>query len=250
MRESRQRFRAANAEWKQWRDLGYRSTQVGDLPELKSSSALTACLTSYLPDRSHSDQYQFPDRAAAVGFSENHQNIVIHRLRAAFASISGERSLAMGWVELADGRSLLLFRQIRDDCAIFFLLRHRVTGLVVSLISQRWILCNRRCVSNGKSDYASAEEAYKAMGSEAQKNATKRNDPEWGTLGVWSWVSSYQNNGPPDNADAESELDYYEKLVHVDTVKESHQKQPIPPTHTQVPVSGSDANTSPPRDFL
>jgi hypothetical protein len=176
-----------------------------------------------LPDRSRSDQYQLPDRAAAARFSEHHQNIIFHLVREAFESISGERSLAIGWVEFSDGKALLLFRQIRDDCAIFFLLRHRVTGSVVNLISQRWILCNRRCVSNGKSDYASAEEAYKAMGSEAQKNVIKREEPEWGTLGVWHWVSNYQSNGPPDNAEAESELDYYEKIVHDETLKEAFQ---------------------------
>ena len=81
--------------------------------------------------------------------------------------------------------------------------------------------------------------------------------PEWGALGYWHLVDCicHKLGGDgetpsPQTSASDSELDYYEEFVHVETVKESHQKQPLPPTHTQVPGSGGDAKIAPPEDFL
>jgi hypothetical protein len=168
--------------------------------------------------------------------------------------LSGEKALAIGWLELSDGKSLLFYRQIREDCAIFFLLHHRVVGSLVNLISQRWVLHNRQAnVSLGRneSDYSSAQETYRAL-NESVKKKSPPDSNRFGTLGEWHWVSYYQRNGRCDNVAADSELDFFEKVAHIETVKAAMKnQQALPEKDNAITKNALDTETNfQPKGFL
>jgi hypothetical protein len=213
----------AGREWMRWRDGGQIVSVADDLPSLSEESELATCVASYLPTSSHSDQYNFHDPGEGAMFCSTHQRLLVGRIRRAFVSLPPQRALTIGWLEWKDHRSLLFYRQIQDDCAAFLLVRHRLTGSVANVISQRWVLCNRvASPASGRSisDADSARKAYGQLDSERRKSFPPER-AEWGILGEWYWVNKHQCNETPDTVEADSELDYLEKMVHIETVKEA-----------------------------
>jgi hypothetical protein len=113
----RKAFRRANVEWVRWRNEAQSASSIEYLTKLTSSSDLANCLIAYLLDVRRSDQYQFSSHSSALSFYIRHRSSVFNRMREAFEPVSGEKALAIGWLQLSDEKSLLCFRQIREDCA-------------------------------------------------------------------------------------------------------------------------------------
>jgi hypothetical protein len=227
---------------------------VDQLPLLDRGSLAQACFVASMPKEGRSWQNSFPTPNQATAFCTGHRQLIVHRLRRDFEDQQGERRLGMGLLETKDGDCILLFRQTSDECALFFAILHRRNGNVVDLITHRWALFNRDAAPQEGRKKSDEEIAAKRGVPDKEKWRAR---PEWGALGYWHLVDCicHKLGGDgktpsPQTSASDSELDYYEKIVHVDTVKETHQKQPMPPTHTQVPGPGGDAKISPLEDFL
>ena len=223
-------------------------------PLLSRGSLAQTCLAASLPKDGRSQQYEFAEPSDAAEFCIRHRHLIVQRLRASFSEQQSERLLAIGFLETKEGEHLLIFRQISDECALFFAVTHRRNGTVVNLITQRWALYNRDAApqeGRKKSD----EEIAAAVGVSDQE--TWRARPEWGALGYWHLVDCIchklggdgKTPGPKTSA-ADSELDYYEKIIHVETVKESQQKHSTGLGRTQSPRRGGDNNHSSQENFL
>jgi hypothetical protein len=246
--------RQTNREWIGWLEQAQLAQTVDQLPLLDRGSLAQACLAASLPKEGRAQQYEFSEPFDASEFCTRHRSLIVQRLRSSFSDQQGERRLAIGALETKEGECLLLFRQISDECALFFVIAHRRNGTVVNLITQRWALYNRDAAPQEGRKKSDEEIAAKRGVPDKEKWRAR---PEWGALGYWHLVDCicHKLGGDgetpsPQTSASDSELDYYEKIVHVETVKESQQKQPMPPTHTQVTGSGSDAKISPPEDFL
>ena len=246
--------RQTNREWLGWLEQAQMAQSVDQLPLLNRGSLAQACLAASLPKEGRAQQYEFSEPFDASEFCTRHRSLIVQRLRSSFSDQQGERRLAIGALETKEGECLLLFRQISDECALFFVIAHRRNGTVVNLITQRWALYNRDAAPQEGRKKSDEEIAAKRGVPDKEKWRAR---PEWGALGYWHLVDCicHKLGGDgetpsPQTSASDSELDYYEKIVHVETVKESQQKQPMPPTHTQVTGSGSDAKISPPEDFL
>jgi hypothetical protein len=143
-------------------------------------------------------------------------------------------------LETEEEDCLLLFRQVNDQCALFFAITHQRTGTVVNLITQRWALYNRDAAPQEGRKKSDEEIAAKRGVPDKEKWRAR---PEWGALGYWHLVDCicHKLGGDgetpkPQTSASDSELDYYEKITHVETVKEAQQKQTVVP-----PVAPSEA---------
>ena len=253
-RKWRGKGRRTNREWIQWLEEAQMAQSVKELPLLSRGSLAQTCLAASLPKDGRSQQYEFAEPSDAAEFCIRHRHLIVQRLRASFSEQQSERLLAIGFLETKEGEHLLIFRQISDECALFFAVTHRRNGTVVNLITQRWALYNRDAApqeGRKKSD----EEIAAAVGVSDQE--TWRARPEWGALGYWHLVDCIchklggdgKTPGPKTSA-ADSELDYYEKIIHVETVKESQQKESTGLGRTQSPRRGGDTNHSSQENFL
>ena len=253
-RKWRGKGRQTNREWLGWLEQAQLAQAVDQLPLLDGGSLAQACLAASLPKKGRAHQYEFSEPFDASQFCTRHRSLIVQRLRSSFSDQQGERRLAIGILETDEGNCLLLFRQISESCALFFAIAHRRNGTVVNLITQRWALYNRDAAPQEGRKKSDEEIAAKRGVPDKEKWRAR---PEWGALGYWHLVDCICHKlggdgetSSPQTSASDSELDYYEKIVHVETVKDSKQKQPLPPTHTQVPRSGSDAASSPGVDFL
>jgi hypothetical protein len=226
----------ANEEWFTWLEQAQVVQPTERLPLLSNGSLSQGCLVANLPKDGRADQYEFPMPSQAADFIDQHRQRIIQRLRASCSDQQGERRLAIGILETNEGDALLLFRQFGDECALFVAVTHQRNGAVVNLITQRWALfCRDASPKEGRKK--SDEEIAAKLGLPDQEKWRAR--PEWGALGYWhlvdyicrSVVGNAENPTPRTSA-SDSELDYYEKIVHVETVKEAHQL----PTPTQPPA--------------
>jgi hypothetical protein len=213
-----------NREWSEWLDAAQLTNSVEKLPVLRHGSMSQACLLASVPKDGKTEQYQFAEPAQAAAFCLRHRQLTIQRLRSSFPDQHGERRLALGTLENTDVDCLLLFRQITDDCAVFLLVTLRRVGTVVSLITHRWALYNRDA-SPKEGRRKSDEEVAAKKGVSRQGKWRAR--PEWGTLGYWHLVDCIcrEEGGdgmtpPPQTSASDSELDYYEKIVQVEVIKE------------------------------
>jgi hypothetical protein len=246
--------RQTNREWLGWLEQAQIAQTADQQPLLDRGSLAQACLAASLPKEGRAQQYEFSEPFDASEFCTRHRSLIVQRLRSSFSDQQGERRLAIGMLETDEGNCLLLFRQISESCVLFFAIAHRRNGTVVNLITQRWALYNRDAAPQEGRKKSDEEIAAKRGVPDKEKWRAR---PEWGALGYWHLVDCicHKLGGDgetpsPQTSASDSELDYYEKIVHVDTVKETHQKQPMPPTHTQVPGPGGDAKISPLEDFL
>jgi hypothetical protein len=246
--------RQTNREWLGWLEQAQMAQAVDQLPLLDRGSLAQACLAASLPKEGRAQQYEFSEPFDALQFCTRHRSLIVQRLRSSFSNQQGERRLAIGILETEEEDCLLLFRQVNDQCALFFAITHRCTGTVVNLITHRWALYNRDAAPQEGRKKSDEEIAAKRGVPDKEKWRAR---PEWGALGYWHLVDCicHKLGGDgetpkPQTSASDSELDYYEKIVHVETVKESQQKQPMPQAHSQVPGSGGDAVISPRVDFL
>ncbi len=270
------RGRSANAEWKAWLEIAQQNAEWEKLPVLKIGSKAQACLSANLPTEGRSNSYTFQDAKQAMTFCSQHRKAIVRTLRNNFEVQSDDSSLAVGLLELNDGEALLLFRQVNSDCAIFFAIRHRRTGKVVDLITHKWALYVRaRAAQEGrkKSDEAIAagslsqivnallsEESNARLGPKNQDRWRAR--PDWGTLGYWHLVDCCRRRleldpssgppPPPSTAMSDSELNYYEEIVHDETVKEVHTQLSSSSTANPSTVAHMRSPLIPPKssDFL
>jgi hypothetical protein len=253
-RKWRGQGRRTNREWIQWLEEAQMAQSVKELPLLSRGSLAQTCLAASLPKDGRSQPYEFAEPSDAAEFCIRHRHLIVQRLRASFSEQQGERLLAIGVLETKEGECLLIFRQISDECALFFAVTHRRNGTVVNLITQRWALYNRDAAPQEGRKKSDEEIAAKRGVSDQQKWRAK---PEWGALGYWHLVDCIchkmggdgETPGPNTSA-ADSELDYYEKIIHVETVKESKQKQSTGLGRTQSPRRGGDTNHSSQENFL
>jgi hypothetical protein len=246
--------RQTNREWLNWLEQAHVAGSADNLPKLSRGTMAQNCLAACLPKEGRAQQYEFPEPSEASEFCTRHRQLIVQRVRSSFSDQQGERRLAIGILEIEEGDCLLLFRQVNDQCALFFAITHQRTGTVVNLITQRWSLYNRDAAPQEGRKKSDEEIAAKRGVSDQEKWRAR---PEWGALGYWHLVDCicHKLGGDgetpkPQTSASDSELDYYEKIVHVETVKESQQKQPMPQAHSQVPGSGGDAVISPRVDFL
>jgi hypothetical protein len=246
--------RQTNREWLGWLEQAQMAQAVDQLPLLDRGSLAQACLAASLPKEGRAQQYEFSEPFDASEFCTRHRSLIVQRLRSSFSNQQGERRLAIGILETEEEDCLLLFRQVNDQCALFFAITHRCTGTVVNLITHRWALYNRDAAPQEGRKKSDEEIAAKRGVPDKEKWRAR---PEWGALGYWHLVDCicHKLGGDgetpkPQTSASDSELDYYEKIVHVETVKESQQKQPMPQAHSQVPGPGGDAVISPRVDFL
>jgi hypothetical protein len=154
----------------------------------------------------------------------------VDRLRASFSNPPDAQRLAIGLLETNEGEALLLFRQAGDECALFFTVAHQRHGHVVNLITQRWALYNRN--ASPEQGRIKSDEEFAVERGVPNPDAWRAR-PEWGALGYWHLVdyichrAGHAADTPtPYTAAHDSELDYYEKIVHIETVKEALQRQP------------------------
>jgi hypothetical protein len=226
----------ANEEWLTWLEQAWGVQPTDRLPLLSNRTLSQGCLVANLPKNGRSNQYEFTVSSHAAGFIDRHRELIVQRLRASSPDHRGERRLAIGILETNQGDALLMFRQFSDECALFVAVTHQRNGTVVNLITQRWALFNRDA-SPEEGRKRSDEQIAAKLGLPDQEKWRAR--PEWGALGYWhlvdyichSVVGNAENPTPRTSA-SDSELDYYEKIVHVETVKEAHQL----PTPTQPPA--------------
>lgn len=236
--------RRANAEWKAWLATAQQNEEWEKLPVLKRGFKAQACLSANLPTDGRSISYTFQDTTQATTFCSQHRKTIVRTLRNNFEVQDENSRLAVGLLELSDGDALLLFHQINPECAIFFAIRHRRTGKVVDLITYKWALYVRARESKegrNKSDEAiaggSLAQIVKAILDGDAKLGPKNQDrwrarPEWGVLGYWHLIDCSRRRleldpyssppPPPSTAMSDSELNYFEEIVHDETVKEVH----------------------------
>ncbi len=220
--------RRTNEEWLAWVEQAQATQSTDELPLLPSGSLTQGCLAAHLPKSGRSDQYEFEEPSHAADFIDRHRELIAQRLRSSSSDQRGEQRLAIGVLQNKDHHCLLLYRQFSDECALFFAVAHRRNGTVVNLITQRWSLFNRD---------ASPEEGRKRSDEEvaAKRGLPDREKwrarPEWGSLGYWHLVDYIchrlrgEAESPiPETGASDSELDYYEKIVHVETVKDALQR--------------------------
>jgi hypothetical protein len=229
--------RRTDQEWLLWLRQAHEAASIDQAPLLSCGCGAEACLSASLPKEARVQQYEFAELGYASEFSSRHRALIIQRLRASSADQHGEQRLAIGLLETRDGECLLLFRQIHDECAHFFTISHKRNGTVVNLITHRWALYNRDA-SPQRGRRRSDEEIAAKIG--VPDKEKWRAMPEWGALGYWHLVDCIcrklggDGETPgPETSDSDSELDYYEKVTHVETVKELQQTQPTPPAHRQ-----------------
>jgi hypothetical protein len=218
----------ADRDWLAWVERARAARSTDELPLIPSGSLTQGCLTAHLPKSGRADQYEFTEPSHAAHFLDRHRELIVKRLRFSFSNQQGGQRLAMGVLENKDHHCLLLYRQFIDECALYFAVAHRRNGTVVNLVTQRWTLFNRD---------ASPEEGRKRSDEEvaAKRGLPDREKwrarPEWGALGYWHLVDYIchrlggEAESPiPETAASDSELDYYEKIVHVETVKDALQR--------------------------
>jgi hypothetical protein len=232
--------RQTNREWLKWFEQAQVAQSADNLPTLARGSLAQACLAASLPQEGRAQQYEFSNPFDASEFCNRHRSLIVQRLRSSFSNQQGERRLAIGALETKEGECLLLFRQISDECALFFAIAHRCNGTVVNLITQRWSLYNRDAAPQEGRKKSDEEIAAKIGVPDKEKWRAR---PEWGALGYWHLVDCicHKLGGDgetpsPQTTASDSELDYYEKITHVETVKEAQQKQTVVP-----PVAPSEA---------
>jgi hypothetical protein len=254
-RKWRSSGRRTNREWLAWLEHAQVAQSMQQLPMLTRESLAQACIAACLPKEGRAQQYEFAEPSHAGEFCARHRQIIVQRLRASFSDQQGERRLAMGLLETEEGDCLLLFRQINEQCALFFAIDHRPIGTVVNLITHRWALYNRDAAP-GEGRRKSDEEIAAKIGVPDKEKWRAR--PEWGALGYWHLVDCicHRLGGDgetprPQTSVSDSELDYYEKIVHVETVKEAQQRQQMPPQSTPPALNVSSPETKPfPQRFL
>ena len=253
-RKWRGKGRRTNRDWIQWLEHAQMAQSVDKLPLFDRGSLAQVCLAASLPKDGRAQQYEFAEPSDAAEFCNRHRHIIVQRLRSSFSEQQGERLLAIGILETKEGECLLIFRQISDECALFFAVTHRRNGTVVNLITQRWALYNRDAAPQEGRKKSDEEIAAKRGVPDQQKWRAK---PEWGALGYWHLVDCicHKMGGDgetptPKTSAADSELDYYDKIIHVETVKESQQKQSTGLGQTQSPRKRDDGKPSSTQDFL
>jgi hypothetical protein len=247
--------RRANQEWAMWVEAALDTHNTTKLPTLLPGGLAQACLSASLPKDARAQQYEFVGPADASEFCTRHRQLIVDRLHASFTDQQGQHRLAIGILQMKEADCLLLFRQISDECALFFIVNHRRNGTVVDLITQRWSIYNRNA-SPGEGRKNSDEEIAAKIGVPDKEKWRAR--PEWGVLGYWHLVDCIchklggDNDTPrPQTSASDSELDYYEKIVHVETVKAAQKRQSAP-TETESSHRKSTAvdHNAQPRHFL
>jgi hypothetical protein len=225
--------RQTNREWLGWLEQAQMAQSVDQLPLLDRGSLAQACLAASLPQEGRAQQYEFSEPVDASEFCTRHRSLIVQRLRSSFSNQQGERRLAIGILETEEEDCLLLFRQVNDQCALFFAITHRCTGTVVNLITHRWALYNRDAAPQEGRKKSDEEIAAKRGVPDKEKWRAR---PEWGALGYWHLVDCicHKLGGDgetpkPQTSASDSELDYYEKITHVETLKEAQQKQTVVP---------------------
>ena len=147
---------------------------------------------------------------------------------------------------------MVLYRQQSENCALFFIIRHQVSGSVVNLLTLKWFLFNRLAapdIGREMSDQDYVREKNYPSSSDEWKN-----NPKWGVLGVWHMVHScsFYGNGPVDCGPANSELQYFEKIIHVETLKEAMRANSdgLSPSHPYPTNTKGAPAVSPPEAWL
>jgi len=221
--ENNRVFRSACNEWFSWLEKAQLAKLESELPKFENSSQCNKCLVAFFPKEGKTAQYEFDNPSDAELFCNRHRKVILERLRKAYIGEAGERSLALGQMEYEQDCPLLIFRQLSDECALFFIVRHCRTGTVVNLITHKWFVFNRK-ISNENNREKSDLDVANSSGDLMDKWAA------WGCLGVWHKVHECAyGNGPSDESKPNSELNYFEKIVHIDTVKDAYVGPETPP---------------------
>ena len=222
------RWRAPNIEWAEWLKKSQNTKKIDDTPVIKNNSELNLCLNNWPQKIKRSGQYQFKSSQEASIFCSRHREAVVLQLRMSVGRDSGESRLGIGQLQVEKDHVLLIFRQVTDECCLFFTVRHYQTGLVVNVITQKWFLFYRTDIPNSYiCDYEFAVKYSKNENKFRDDSGVidrfKDLDDDYGLLGVWHWVHhhSFGKNGHVDTSFAESELNYYENIVHVETLQEA-----------------------------
>jgi hypothetical protein len=222
------RWHAPNIEWSEWLQKSKKTNSLDQAPVIESKSYLKCCLDKWPLKLKRSGQYQFNSQKEASIFCNRHRESIVLKLRKNVGGDSGESRLGIGQLQVEKDHVLLIFRQVSDECCLFFTVRHYQTGLVVNLLTNKWFLINRENIPDSiVSDYEFAKKNSKNEIDTRDKTKVNDNfkniDTDYGLLGVWHWVHyhSFGNNGYFDAGFAESELNYYESIVHVETLKEA-----------------------------
>ena len=210
-------FQDGSDVWFNWVEKALKAKQLNETPVLEKNSEINACIVRNFPEESRSDQYEFSDVRKSELFCVNHRGIIIKHFRQSLYEESGGLSLGLGQLEFQKDKILLIFRQVSDECAVFFTVQHLRTGSVVNLISKKWFLFNRKAAKELGRDESDQEAIL--IG---RNRADWRENSKWGVLGIWYLV--HRNKNVADNVRDDfclpnSELMYYEKIVHVESVK-------------------------------
>ena len=218
--ENNRVFRSACNEWFSWLEKAQLAKLESELPKLENSSQCNKCLVAYFPKEGKTAQYEFDNPSEAELFCNRHRKFILERLRKAYTGETGERGLALGQMDYEQDSPLLVFRQLSDECALFFTVRHCRTGKVVNLITHMWFIFNRN---------ASHEQSRERPDIDVLSRDDMEKIYPWGCLGVWHYVHAYAYGYGRSDTRANSELDYFEKIVHIDTVKDAYVGREAPP---------------------
>jgi hypothetical protein len=234
-------FRDASNEWFLWLEKAQLAKLESELPKFVNSSQCNKCLVAFFPKEGKTAEYEFDNPSDAELFCNRHRKVILERLRKAYIGETGERGLALGQMDYEQDCPLLIFRQLSDECALFFTVRHCRTGTVVNLITHKWFVFNRK-ISNENNREKSDLDVANSSGDLMDKIAA------WGCLGVWHYVHACAyGNGRSDTSKPNSELNYFEKIVHIDTVKDAYMRPETPPQPVVAPGHKDPAKTDQPQ---
>ena len=235
-----------------WLEQGKMAKDIKEVPVLNNGTDLVSCLVRYLPREFHAEQFAFPDSSKASIFVKIHRDTIVSQFRQIYLQDREESHPFFGFINIGDEKALVLFRQQSDTCSLFFIIRHQVSGSVVNLLTHKWFLFNRLAspdIGREMSDQDYVREKNYPSSSDEWKN-----NPKWGVLGVWHMVHScsFYGNGPVDCGAANSELQYFEKIIHVETLKEAMRANSdgLSPSHPYPTNTKGAPAVSPPEAWL